>query len=288
MSDSAHVAVRNQDGTRSAAVIRQEPSTAAGASALDVANDDATGTVIHGKGAGGPLLVLHNGSTVKLKADANGNLVTVGTIALPAGTATAAPLTLPSGTVLTAAAAGAVENDGTALYFTAAASSRQVVDCEQIQTLTTANTLANDTSVHPIFNATTNGALTVAAATTYLFEMVIIGSGFSSSAHTLSLSFAGTATYTAVGYLAQTSVAAGGAISQFSSAVATATAVTASTTSTLLNAVVKGVMLINAAGTVIPSITQGTASAAASVGVQSYFRCWPVGSNTVTSVGDWS
>ena len=213
-----------------------------------------------------------------------------GNVTLPAGTATVAPLTFTSGTNLTTAAAGDLEFDGTCFYATAQASSRQVVVAEQVQVLTSANTLANDTNPHPVFNATASGALQVEGATAYEFEMMIIGSGFSSSSHTLSLSFAlaNSATLTSIAYLAETAVAAGGAVSAFSSAIATATAITAATTSTVLNGWVRGVIYVNAAGTVAPTITQGTASAAASIGVGSFVRMWPIGSNAVTNVGDWS
>lgn len=163
-----------------------------------------------------------------------------------------------------------------------------IVGSEVFQLLTATNTLTNDTSAHPIFNATTAGALSVLASTTYEFEMLIIASGFSASSHTLSLTFGGTATYTAASYLADTAVAAGGAVSRFASAAATVTAITAATTSTLLNAVIKGTLSINAAGTVIPQITQGTASAAASILAGTRFRAWAVGSDTVTNVGNWT
>ena len=70
--------------------------------------------------------------------------------------------------------------------------------------------------------------------------------------------------------------------------VATATAFTASVTTTTAQARIRGIVRVNAAGTLIPQITQGTNSAAAIVGVNSWFRLIPVGLNTTASVGSWS
>ena len=276
--------VDNSDANQNALKVIQETTTGTVSAAhIESANTTSGSAALVVKG-GADLIRAHTlAGTQKFKVDQSG------AVTVAAGTAASAPLTIPAGTNLTTAAAGAVEFDGTAFYATAAASSRQVVDAEQFQILTSANTLTNDTSVHPLFNATTNGTLTVAASTTYLFEMLIIGSGFSSSSHTLSLSFelASSASLTAIGYVADTAVAAAGAVTRYSVATNSATAVTASTTSTAFNATVRGAILVNHAGTIAPSITQGSNSAAASIGVQSYVRMWAVGSNTVTNVGDW-
>lgn len=83
--DGSHVSVRNRDGGRPAGTFRQEPVTAAGVPALDVACDDSTATVILGKG-GGTLLDLWNTSSVsRFKVDNNGNVTTA------TGTAPSAP-----------------------------------------------------------------------------------------------------------------------------------------------------------------------------------------------------
>jgi hypothetical protein len=211
---------------------------------------------------------------------------------LRAGTTTIAPLRLASGTNLTTAAAGAIEFDGKAFYATSVASARQIVNAEQIQALTTTRTFTNNTSAQAIFNATANGAVTLAAATTYEFEMSVTASGFSSSAHTINLSFGGTATFTSIGYYynSQTGSTLAGPTADLSGwiAAATATAIIASTTTTGLQLYVRGIMRISGAGTVIPQLTQVTASAAAIVQANSFFRCWPIGSDTVASVGNWS
>lgn len=209
-------------------------------------------------------------------------------LTLLGGTTSTPPLKLTSGTNLTSAAAGAVEYDGTAFYDTAVASARQVRVTEQFQSLTSARTFTNNTSAQAIFNATANGAVTLAGSTAYDFECILSITGLSASAHTVNFGFGGTATFTSAAYQAMTATAAGGALSSFAVTSASATAITASTTGTVLQAVIRGTLRVNAGGTVIPQLTQVTASAAAVVAVNSQFRCWPKGSNTVTSVGNWS
>ena len=54
-----------------------------------------------------------------------------------------------------------------------------------------------------------------------------------------------------------------------------------------VGAIVKGIFRINGAGTIIPSIQLTTASAAV-IGVNTWFKCYPVGTNTVISVGNWA
>lgn len=215
-----------------------------------------------------------------------------GTVTLAAGTTAISPQTYTSGTNLTTAAAGACEFDGTAFYHTSVASARQVVTTEQVQVLSANRTFTNNTSAQAIFNATTNGAVTLAATTTYEFEMMVAASGFSSSAHTINLTFATSGSFTSVSYFfdAQTSSTLATPLATLSGfiAVATASAVIASSTTTGLILRVRGTIRMNAGGTVTPQMTQVTASAAAVVQAGSFFRCWPIGSNTVTNVGNWS
>ena len=59
-------------------------------------------------------------------------------------------------------------------------------------------------------------------------------------------------------------------------------------TTTTAQARIVGIIRINAGGTLIPQITQTTNTAAAVVGVNSWFRITPVGLETVTNAGNWS
>jgi hypothetical protein len=208
------------------------------------------------------------------------------------GTATAAPVIIPAGTLLTTAAAGSIENDGKAFYSTNVASSRQVISAEQVLIQNATRSFTSNTNPQTIFNASTNGAVTLAASTTYEFEMQINATGFANTAHTFNLSFLGTATFSSIGYYydaqsATTLITPTASLTGYV-AVATATPITASATSTGLVLYARGTMRINAGGTVIPTLTQVGATGAGIMGINSFFRCWPVGSNTVTNVGNWS
>jgi hypothetical protein len=242
---------------------------------------------------------LKNTDATAASSNTTGSLIFAGgagfakDVYLATGTTAIAPLTYTSGTNLTTARAGAVEFDGKCFYETAVASARQVVNTEQVQVLSGTRTFTADTSAQAIFNASTNGAVTLAASTTYEFEMDVTATGFSTSSHTISLLFGGTATFTGIHYMAicgtQATVTTPTAplISWIS--VATASVVTATeTTANSLIAKVRGTMRINGGGTVIPQLQQNTNSAAAVVQIDSFFRCWPIGTNTVTNVGNWS
>lgn len=219
-----------------------------------------------------------------------------------AGTATVAPVNYTAGTNLTTAAVGAAEFDGSVHYLTAVASARQVVDTEQFICLT-ANYSATDTaSAQKVFNSPTNGALTVAALTSYMFEAEYIISNTGTTSHTWATLFAlgGGATLTSIAYtaLARTGTTTAVTITALSSlqvAVATQVPVTAASTSATEFVIIRlrGIIRVNAAGTITPQIQASaqpgaTGTPGVTVLAGSFFRCWPVGSNTVASVGNWS
>lgn len=208
---------------------------------------------------------------------------------LTGGSTTVAPLIFNSGTNLTTAAAGAMEYDGKVPYFTSVASSRQVIDAEQFISLTATYTLASQTAAQKLFNSSTNGALTVATLTSYYFECMFNLSSMSASSGSFGFAFGGTATLTTQGWYAEAqkaalATAASGVISYNTAA---NTAIAQSNTNTTGFAFIKGIVRINAAGTLIPQVSLGVAAAAV-IGVDSWFRIWPIGTNTVTNVGNWS
>jgi hypothetical protein len=210
---------------------------------------------------------------------------------LAAGSTSVDPLTFTSGTNLTTAAAGSMEYDGTCFYGTAAASSRQNIDCEQFITLTSAYTLTSQTAAQKMFNATTNGALTVQGSTTYFFECVFALTAMSATSGSFGFSVlgAGTATLTSQFYRTGAAKVAAAALTNEGTGIftaATTTLVTANT-STTGHARIYGKIRVNAGGTLIPSVSLGVA-AAAIVSTDSYFRIWPAGAGTVTNVGNWS
>lgn len=174
------------------------------------------------------------------------------------------------------------------------AGSGGIIPSEQFCCSTSTNALTSSTALQKVFNTSTNGALTVAAATTYFFECMLNISGMSATSGNMGFSIvgAGTATFTSAGWQAigldattlTTATAMGGI---YSAASAQTGDIVLAGTGTAVTVIIKGVMRINAGGTIIPSIQLTTASSAI-VGVNSWFKCSPVGSNIVTSVGNWS
>jgi hypothetical protein len=123
----------------------------------------------------------------------------------------------------------------------------------------------------------------------YFFECIFNLTSLSGSSHSIAFSLGGTASFTSLMY---EWIGGGGnpstGLDMNASATATATTVVAAGTTAACNVVIRGSMRVNAGGTVIPQVTQVTASAAAVVAAGSYFRAWPAGSGAVTNVGDWS
>jgi len=217
---------------------------------------------------------------------------------LSAGTTTVAPLDFATGTNLTTPAAGSWEYDGTAFYATPIASNRAVNVIEHFVARTGTKTMTSNTSLQAIFSGgtggLTSGALTVGASTSYFFEMSINVSGMSSTAGNMGFSIvgAGTATFTsaawhAFGYDNTNQNTAGNAGTSWQSTQGASGNIIAAATGTAASAIVKGIFRINGAGTIIPSIQLTTASAAV-IGVDTWFKCYPVGTNTVISVGNWA
>jgi len=223
-------------------------------------------------------------------------------IQVKAGTATTSPfeLTSSAGVLMTTPDDGSIEFDGTAFYGTPIASSRGVFVAEHFVARTGTKTMTSNTALQSIFDNTTgtggltSGALTVGASTSYFFEMSINVSAMSATSGNMGFSIvgAGTATFTSAAWHAfgldntnQATGANAGTTWQ-STAGATGNIITAAT-GTAASAIVKGIFRINGAGTIIPSIQLTTASAAV-IGVNTWFKCYPVGTNTVISVGNWS
>jgi hypothetical protein len=235
-----------------------------------------------------------------LTLDANKAATGIASLTFAAGTATVAPETLTAGTNLTTAAAGSTEFDGKVFYDTAVASSRQVRDTEQFCVLTSNYTAVDQAAAQKIFNSSTNGALTLAAGTSYFFELMFTIQNTGTTSHTWSFLFGGAATFTGCFYQAlvrtgTTSAATLTALSSIEAAVATATVITAASTSAteFVTARITGIIEINGAGTVIPQILASaqpgaTGTPGVTILAGSFFRCWPVGSGTVAAVGNWS
>ena len=216
------------------------------------------------------------------------------TLHLAAGTTAAntAPLKFTSGTVQTTAEAGTLEYAGKVFFGTGEASQRGVISNEQFVILTSNYTtpVGTNNTLKQAFNATANGALTVAGSTTYLFECLLNLSAMSSSSGNFQFGLGGTATYTRVAYMAianKTALTVQTASSHTFGTAATAVVISASNTTTTGYALIRGSLVIGTGGTIIPSIAHSVAAASV-VQAGSYFKLTPIGTNTVTTVGNWS
>jgi len=221
------------------------------------------------------------------------NTLTNKKINLAAGGTGAAPFNFASGTVATTPVAGDMEYDGVVHYGTAVASERAVINEEQfITTQGGSYTLANQTAAQKMFNSPTNGAVTVGGSRSYQFECQFDLSSMSGTSGTFGFALGGTATFTYVKWwsAAVKVTPAITAVTQLGGTMNTTssnTALTANNTNTVGYATIKGIMRINAGGTVIPQVSLSQAAAAV-VGQDSCFKLSPLGSNTVVSIGNWS
>jgi len=211
---------------------------------------------------------------------------------LAAGTNALGPLQFQSGTNLTTATAGNWEFDGTCFYATAVASARQIVTCEQVSIPTADFAGADVNTAQPWFTAAQD-TFTVAGSTTYEFEGVFWSTRAAGvNSHTFSMLFGGTATFTGIMYIAHISNPTGtvlGADQILVANVATGTVLTAANTSATENIFlhIRGSMRINAGGTVIPQFQYSAAPGGApTIKKDTFFRIWPIGSNSVAQVGN--
>jgi hypothetical protein len=210
-----------------------------------------------------------------------------GTIYPAAGTTTYPPFQLTAGTNQTTPTAGALEYDGTAFYNSHAVSERGVMPSEQIQVLSANFNLTSTTSAQKLLNASTNGALTVSVGT-YTFECTFALASLSATSGSFGFSLAGTKTSTEAWEAIATKGAANATATASNSTWntgANTTLVTANT-STTGNAHIKGHVRVTGAGTIIPSVSL-TVAAVAVVQSGSYCKFSPIGSGTVTTVGQW-
>jgi hypothetical protein len=154
-------------------------------------------------------------------------------------------------------------------------------------------TLTNTTASQKLFNATSNGALTLPIGT-YRYNSLFFVSSMSATTGNLLFDFKGagsavvaSALSQAVGYDGISSFAAGAGQSYWSGTASPATIVTA-TISGSLGVSVRGTFRISTSGTIIPSISLSNATAAI-VQPNSYFTTTRISSSdTAVSYGPWS
>lgn len=267
--------------------------TAAGTTLSRTLGQSSTGSLLSLSGTSQVFLTARKEDIAKLLD----NNTFTGSNTLAAGTTSLAPLTFQSGTSLTSATAGVLEYDGVCHYATHATSERGAINAEQWICNTSTYTLTSQTAAQALFNSPANGQVTVAGSTMYQFECVFNVAGFSASSGSFGFAIGGTATLTSQKWFAEAFKGGAAALLDVSASATTAITwsynTTANTTivpaNTSINGIckVRGLLRVNAGGTIIPQISMGVASAAV-VGINSYFRIWPVGTNTQISLGNWS
>jgi hypothetical protein len=152
--------------------------------------------------------------------------------------------------------------------------------------------LNNNTNPQNVF-ASANDVLTLVASTTYFFDcLYFINTGGTS--HTTATGFVASSAFTSINYLAELWSTTAGTISTTAPSVldvgvSTATVLNATSTATRTTIRCNGIIRTNGATTVTPQITFSAGpTGTCEVAVNSYFRIWPVGSNTVAAVGSWA
>jgi len=198
---------------------------------------------------------------------------------------------LTSGTLLTTAEAGALELDANCMYGTTDAGNRGVIPLMHICRQDAAYTLTSQTAAQKLFNASTNGRLTLETGV-YLFksQFYITSLSATSGNGAFGLLGAGTATlgsilYHATGADGLTATAATQTGSLSVAAASAASMMTAGTAAALY-AEITGTFEVTVAGTIVPSIALVTAAAGV-VAIGSYFMCHRIGSTTMVTAGQW-
>lgn len=163
-------------------------------------------------------------------------------------------------------------------------------------------TLTSATGGQKAFNATTNGAITLPASSSYLLEAEYLITNTGTTSHTWATLFAGTASLTALDYMvrgrtgvtSQLTLTADSSASQSNAAGAlptTALVATAASTSATENVLLslRGTLRINAGGTFIPQLAMSAAPTGTSKMLRgSFIRLTPLGADTATNLGNWS
>ena len=204
-----------------------------------------------------------------------------------AGTTTLQPIKLNAGTNLATATSGSVEYDGVVGYFTPTANTRGVWLTEQFILQQSSYILTSTTNAQQIFNSTASGTVTLPTGS-FEFECQFSLQSLSSTSGSFGFALGGTATFsqywTANATKSAFTTPTNGTMTYNTSA---NTSITSASTATNGFAVVTGIITVTGAGTIIPQISQTTA-AAAIVGPGSFFRIRPLGTSSVTNIGNWS
>ena len=187
---------------------------------------------------------------------------------------------------LGSATTGTLEFENPAFYLTGATSQRGAVLADQYLIQTATYTLTNTTSAQKLFNASTNGQVTLVAGT-YEFDCVFSLTNLAASG-SFGFALGGGATFTQYWWSnankATLATAAGGQVTYNTAA---NTAIATASGSVVGFARCGGLIIVSTGGTVIPQVSLGV-GAAAVVGVGSYFKIRALGGSAASVSGNWS
>lgn len=188
---------------------------------------------------------------------------------------------------LGSATTGTLEFENPAFYLTGATSQRGAVLADQYLIQTATYTLTSQTAAQKLFNASTNGQVTLVAGT-YEFDCVFSLSSMSSSSGSFGFALGGGATFTQSWWaMANKAALATAAAGQVTYNTAANTTLATASVNTVGFARCNGLITVTIGGTVIPQVSLGVAAAAV-VGVGSYFKIRALGGATASASGNWS
>lgn len=198
-------------------------------------------------------------------------------------------IVLTADTLIASPTPGAFEYDGTAAYVTPTTAQRGIIASDQLILQQTVYTLTSQTAAQKLFNATTNGQVTLTAGT-YAFDCFFSLSSMSSTSGSFGFALGGGATFSQYWWAdAQkgTATLATATATQTTYNTAANTTLATASTNTVGYAKIGGTIVVTVGGTLIPQVSLSVAAAAV-VGAGSYFRIRPLGSSSVTNIGNWS
>jgi len=224
----------------------------------------------------------------------NGSTGLVTNVTLPAGTTTLAPMTFTSGTNLTSAAAGSMEYDGKAQYFTPQGSQRGIIPGMQYYELNSTLALASSTSAQAWLGV----GCTLSSNTVYAFQGIYVAiKTNTTTSHTVGTGFGGTATlnnigYYQIAYFSSISLAAPNEPPRhgYIQTAANTTTMTPTTSATSYQFWwYSGTVSVNAGGTFIPQTTISATGPIYTGQIGSYFMIYPIGTSGANiNVGTWA
>ena len=273
----------------------------------------------NGTPATGALILTGTGGVAAGGTIIAGSGMSTGNLLIAAGGATTTPVQLTTGTLNTSAVAGALEFNSGIWYATPSTGSRGILNTSHLFILSANSNINTGTAPtsnigYGIFGGSTGtgtaGQFNAVAGTTYQFELkVLIGMQPAPNSATMQFAFGGTGTAATINWYQYDTMVTGvpfvfganaaptpgtaAAVQNFAgtSTLPTATSgvILAAGTTANRSIVVKGVISINTAGTLLPTIAFGATTGSVMQAVAgSYWKITPLGGTSTFGVGNFS